>query len=77
MSYTLEEAGYDVTYVRRDGELVGMVQPDTYNPQSGRWTSWLQTGNRHDAYNGWELDQYHQTREQALAAVGWTDRSSR
>jgi hypothetical protein len=77
MTYSLDEAGYDVTYVRRDGELCGMVQPDTYSPGSGRWTSWTLTGNRFDANGGWHFHRYHDSRREALAAVGYTDRSSR
>ncbi len=72
MTWTLDKAGYDVTYVRRDGQLVGMVQPDTYNPGSGMWTSWLPNRNVWDA-NDWDYDRHHTTRDRALAAVGWIE----
>ncbi len=72
IAWTLDVRG-DTTYVLADGEPVGMVQPDTYNPQTGRWTSWRRTGNPFDANCGWEIDGYHSSRERALAAVGWIE----
>jgi hypothetical protein len=61
MSYTLDKASYDVTYVRRDGVLHGMVQPDTYTPESGRWTSWRRDPNVLNQDN-WEFYRYLATR---------------
>lgn len=73
MTFTLDVRG-DTTYVvDENGRADAMVQPDTYHPGRGWWSSWRRTGGPFDVNAGWEWQANHDTREQALAACGWLD----
>lgn len=76
MTYTLDVRG-DMTFVEFDDKTVGMVQPDTYHPGRGWWSSWRRTGGPLSANGGWEWQADHDTREQALAAVGYHEGDNR
>ena len=76
MTFTLDVRG-DATFVLWNGTPDAIVQPDTYSPGSGRWTSWRRTGNPFDANSGWEFEQYHDSRDEALRACGWREGDQR
>ncbi len=73
MSRTLDVRG-DMTFVCDDDQPVGMVQPDTYAGDG--WSSWLPNTNVWDPAD-WDFHRHHETREQALAAVGWAEGADR
>ncbi len=73
MTRTLDVRG-DMTFICDGGLPVGMVQPDTY--AGNGWSSWLPSTNVWD-HNDWDFHRHHDTREQALSAVGWVEGGAR
>lgn len=70
MTYTLDVRG-DQTFIVDGDRPVGLVQPDTYYPELRRWSAYRKGGNQFDTNDGWRHVSYHQTRREALAAVGY------